>query len=150
MKIGDWIDMQEPTVPASFREHLGAEESASVAGFSVAAANAFAMALPPSCERNVHARNPHDSSKEEPTALSPGDKRGRGADPAPGRDARELALHEHEAAYALLAADAYLTYACVLALREVDAADQLEEVAAALTRQWAEPKRPDGDPGRSA
>lgn len=50
----------------------------------------------------------------------------------PGR-ARE---HDRRSAFALLALDAYVTYACLLALDEDDATVEIQDVAAIVTRQW--------------
>lgn len=96
-RIGDWIDAQQPAVPASFRARLQAEGPASPAGFAAAATEALAAMRHP-------------------------------GGPAPEGD--------REAAFSLLAADAYLTYACLLALREDDAPAALEEIAATAARQW--------------
>lgn len=58
----------------------------------------------------------------------------------PGR-ARD---HDRRSAFALLALDAYVTYACLLALDEDDATAELEDVAAMVTRQWP-PRAPAQD-----
>lgn len=46
---------------------------------------------------------------------------------------------DRRAAFTLLALDAYVTYACFLALGEDDATAALEDVAAIVTRQWPPP-----------
>ncbi len=119
MKIGDWIDAQEPAVPAGFRARLKAEGPASAAGFAAAAGEALDEAL-------------HSGPKERAATAS-----------ARARDPSQPAPDERDAAYSLLAADAYVTYACLLALREDDAAAALEEIAAALSKP---PPTPDPPP----
>lgn len=118
MKIGDWIDAQDPVVPAGFRASLSAEGPATAAGFAAAAAEAFEKAL----------------------RAAPGDRAAgaRGGLRGPERAVRR----DRAAACALLAGDAYLTYACLLALRDDDGATRLEGVAAAQSRQWASSRAP--------